>query len=231
MSIRRKRTSDLRCPVTPHLRMDWQRPASRAAYVPPVARTLRPSELAVRGDLDQPVEEAHVVDRLTGTAYHETIAFLLNRGLAGRFEKLLDRIVPPMRAGLRRRGMPEPDLDRAVARVLELVRITLSSEDGQRIIRQRDEEGNEYRLTGFIGGKWISAVIDRYYVESDTCWVVDYKAGGETLEGESLDRLLAEETERYQPQVWQYMDLMRAVRGLPVRGGLFFAAAGRFIEV
>lgn len=231
LSNRRLRTSDLRCPVTPRLRLDWQRPASRAAYVPPVARTLRPSELAVRGDLQQPTEEAGVVERLTGTAYHETIAFLLNRGLAHRFEEMLDRIVPPMRAGLRRRGMPEPELNGAVRRVLDLVRITLSSEDGRNIIRRREEEGNEYHLTGFIDGNWISAVIDRYYVEDDTCWVVDYKAGGAPLAGEALDRLIAENTERYRPQILQYMDLMREIRGLRTRGGLFFVAAGRFIEV
>lgn len=227
----RARGAERGCPISPRLRSDWTRPAAAEAYVPAVVRTLRPSELAVRGELEQADEETGIVDRLVGTAFHETMAFLLDRGMADRFEQLLDRIVPPMRSGLRRRGMPEPELDRSVERVLTLVRTTLSSEDGQAIIRRREEEGNEYRLTGFIDGEWISAAIDRYYVEDDTCWVVDYKAGGDGLTGAALDRFVTDETRRYQPQVRRYMDLMSEARGIQVRGGLFFAAAGRFVEI
>ena len=226
-----RRHSDLQCPVVPRLRLDWESPRASPAYVPPITRTMRPSELAVRGELDQLAEETGIVERLIGTAYHETVTFLLDRSLVERFDSMLDRIVLPMRSGLRRRGMPEPELDRAVERVLNLVRMTLSCKDGQKIIRRRDEEGNEYRLTGFIDGEWISAVIDRYYVEDGTCWVIDYKTGGDVPEDRDLDRFLDAEVERYQPQVWRYMNLMHEARGMPVRGGLFFAAAGRFVEV
>ena len=71
--------------------------------------------------------------------------------------------------------------------------------------------------------------IDRSFVdESGTRWVIDYKTSAH--EGGDLEGFLAQELERYRPQLEGYLEIARAVGEEPVRAALYFPLLGAFRE-
>jgi ATP-dependent helicase/nuclease subunit A len=83
------------------------------------------------------------------------------------------------------------------------------------------EAHSELPLTGVSGGRLRSIVIDRSFVDAaGTRWVVDYKTSRH--EGGGLEAFLAEELERYRPQLETYAGLARALGPQPVRAALYF---------
>lgn len=202
-----------------------------ASYVPAAVNTLQPSELAVRGEESVRRSQGDLHARLVGTAYHETLQFLLDRGQTEAFSALGDRIRIPMAAGLRRRGMPAPEIAGAVVKIYTLVARTMASHDGRWIVAPHANAHNEYRVTAFLNGEWTSAVIDRTFQDGDTQWVIDYKTTGLGMAATALAGHLRIESERYRDQILRYMELMGRLTGRTVRGGLFFATTGQFVEV
>ncbi len=88
----------------------------------------------------------------------------------------------------------------------------------------------EFALSGLVGDKIESGVIDRVRIDDDgTHWVVDYKTS--THEGGNLEGFLQEESARYKPQLARYADLYRDYSGAPVRCALYFPLLQKFVEV
>jgi hypothetical protein len=55
---------------------------------------------------------------------------------------------------------------------------------------------------------------------SGTRWIVDYKSS--THEGAGLEEFLANQQERYRPQLERYAEFMRLLGPEPIRLGLYF---------
>ncbi|WP_420467812.1 UvrD-helicase domain-containing protein [Panacagrimonas sp.] len=218
------------------LRLDARPPAEAPRYRPPELRTLRPSE-ALLGDQAEPsaarVDEIEdVYAQLVGTLYHEAMQRIAAEGLAAWSDGGA-RHRGSMAAGLRRRGMPEPMVDLAVARVIELLNKTLDSEDGRWLLSPKPWARSEYPLAGRSDGRWISAVIDRCFEDDDgTLWVVDYKTSARPVAAERLARYLEEGGTRYREQVARYADLLAQLKpGRQMRAALYFAEAGQLASV
>ena len=223
---------NLLCPLSERLPATWVYPVPASSYIPPRIRSLQPSELAVRDDMPRTDRAASIFERLVGTAYHETMAFLLDRGEIRRFDQLVSRISVPMRAGLRRRGMPAPRVEEAVTRVIQLVHRTIASPDGDWVVRERADAANEVRLSGYLDGDWVTGALDRVLVdERDQLWVVDYKTGGAGLTGALAEHFMLEEINRYLPQMAAYRRMLGEYRGRPVRAAIFFPEFCRLAEV
>lgn len=222
---------DTRCPSSPRLPTTWASPTVSDCYVPPVIRVLLPSEMTVREDPTKIDKSEGVFERLVGTAFHETVSYLLDRDEIGRFETLKERISVPMRAGLRRRGMPAPRVDDAVSTVLRLIGRMKHSPHGQWILHKREQAGNEFRVAGYLSGEWVSGSIDRWFRDADQLWVIDYKTGGENLGEPELQRYIDNATERYRPQVTRYAEMLGEINRCDAKKGLYFASIGKLIEV
>lgn len=222
--------SDLRCPVTPRLRVGWTYPAPQNSYVAPRSRVLLPAELAVReagaGGEDR---REHIYERLVGIGYHETMARLLDRGELDQLPRIRESLRSSLIARMRMRGMPEPRVMAAATRVLDLVDRTLASRDGRWLAARRAVSGNEIAVAGYLDGEWVAGVVDRFFVEPDALWVIDYKSGGEGLTGSDLDRYVEAERRRYAPQVAAYARLMSELHRLPVKAAFYFPEAGRIV--
>jgi hypothetical protein len=89
---------------------------------------------------------------------------------------------------------------------------------------------SEWELSGVSAGRLRNVRIDRSFIDaSGTRWVIDYKISSH--EGGDLEGFLAQEVERYRPQLTAYVELVRAVGHESVRAALYFPLLGAFREV
>ena len=119
----------------------------------------------------------------------------------------------------------------AGARVQAALNATLRDARGRWLLGGHHRAAHsEWRMTGCHGGRVVNIVIDRLLVEPDgERWVVDYKTSSH--EGGQLATFLAEEEQRYRPQLQRYASLVHAALPGPVRAALYFPLLGEFREV
>ena len=206
-------------PVVPVTRLiaDWQPP------VPPP--TVQVTQLPAPYLATEPLEFSWVreTQRDIGTAVHGWLA-----RLAGA-PQLPER--GAVLAQLARLGVPRSEQPRALEVILTALRQTLADERGRWILSGSHREAySEWELSGLSAGRLRNVKIDRSFVdESDTRWVIDYKTSAH--EGGDVEGFLAQEIERYRPQLEAYRELARAVGPQPVRAALYFPLLGAFREL
>ena len=235
--------ADIALPQTPResdpprnarLALGIELPLDQGLYRPTELRTLRPSEavLSAQEEPEARRDEGDLYAQLVGTLFHEAMERIAGEGLAAWADAGVSR-QRSMAAGLRRRGMPEPMVDRAVARVIELLGRTLATEQGRWLVSPKPWARSEYPLAGLRDGRWISAVIDRCFEDEDgSLWVIDYKTSAQSVPEESIESYIAQGREKYREQITQYAALLRALRpDRRVRAALYFAEADRLVEM
>ncbi len=206
------------------LRGDWRPPALAAAL--PITE-LPPIYLA-----SEPLEFSWVreTQRDIGTLVH---AWLLS--LAGETQLPspldLERHRGRVLAQLERLGVALSERTRAAEVILRALRQTLSDHRGRWILNSAHRAAcSEWELSGLSGGRLRNVRIDRSFIdESGTRWVIDYKTSSH--EGGDLEGFLAQELERYRPQLTAYVELAQCVGPEPVRAALYFPLLGAFREV
>ncbi|HUA23078.1 MAG TPA: UvrD-helicase domain-containing protein [Steroidobacteraceae bacterium] len=214
---------------------DIQRPALRRLGPGWMPRRLPPTPPLTRLPLAQrslePPEFSWVGEtaRHIGTVVHAALQAL------GAAAELPPRTWVESRAGLyreqlRRHGVPERDLERAAAVVLEALARTLADDRGGWILsREHREAASELALTGIVAGRLTSVVVDRSFVDTQgTRWVIDFKTSRH--EGGRLEQFLDEELRRYRGQLETYAALARGLGPQPVRAALYFPLLGAFRE-
>lgn len=131
---------------------------------------------------------------------------------------------------LRRQGVPEKDLARATAQVVEALSRSCTDERGRWILSSAHRDAaSELALTGIAGGRLQNVIIDRTFVAAGIRWVIDFKtsahAGGDT------EAFLNRELERYRAQLQNHSELARALGPEPVRAALYLPLLGAFREL
>ncbi|MGQ0529612.1 MAG: UvrD-helicase domain-containing protein [Panacagrimonas sp.] len=229
-----RKSQDLQAPRSPRLALEIELPQDAGLYRPAELRTLRPSEavLSAQEEPESRRDEGDLYAQLVGTLFHEAMERIANEGLDAWADAGASR-QHSMAAGLRRRGMPEPRVDEAVARVVELLRRTLASEQGRWLVSPKPWARSEYALAGLREGRWISAVIDRCFEDADgALWVIDYKTSAQTVPSAQIETYITQASEKYRAQITQYASLLAALRpDRPVRAALYFADADRLVEM
>ncbi|MGQ0501098.1 MAG: UvrD-helicase domain-containing protein [Panacagrimonas sp.] len=221
---------DLAAPRAPRIRLDYLPPHDHGLYRPQEVRTLRPSE-AVLTEQAEPAarrDEGDLYAQLVGTLFHEAMQRIADEGLAAWADAGASRRTA-MAAGLRRRGMPEPMVESAVSRVVELLQRTLASAQGRWLLEPKPWARSEYPLAGLREGRWISAVIDRCFEdETGLLWVIDYKTSARAVPPGQIAEYVSSGIEKYREQVMQYAGLLATLRpDRRVRGALYFVEADR----
>ena len=123
---------------------------------------------------------------------------------------------------LRELGVPDDELDGAVAKVERALIAALEDPRGRWILSSTHAEAeNELDLTGWVNGRLRRVRLDRTFVDaSGIRWIIDYKTG--VHEGGSPEQFLDNELERYRPQLEIYAALMQRIDSRPIRLGLYF---------
>ncbi|MBB3048580.1 ATP-dependent exoDNAse (exonuclease V) beta subunit [Litorivivens lipolytica] len=191
------------------LHRQWQGPQESETPIDRLARQER-----------QAVLEANIEERCVGLVYHELMRRLAARGESA---EQLFRAVPTR---LRHYCHPEAGLEQSAAHVCELVENTLSCEQGRWILKHYATSGAEQALRRQLGDRWQKLIVDRFFVDGDTCWIIDYK----TARG-SGEAFLASQRERYGEKMQTYREtLAEALSVEKVRAGLYLPACQALVE-
>lgn len=215
--------------LTPRLPADWDYPLPSGVFVPRAERAELPSESVMHIEGPEHHQRGSgIVERLVGTMYHALMERISEDGLEHWNESRLAQQANSLRAGCRRLGMPEPEVDPAVGRITRLAMRTLNSDSGRWILKHRPGARSERKLAGYINGQWIAADLDRVFEEDGIRWIVDYKtAGHEGLQ--VLEDFVNAETERYLPQLRRYCDLEQQGHRKPTKCALYFPELDRLV--
>ena len=210
-------------PLT-RLSADWEPPA------PPAA--VRVTQLPAAYLASEPLEFSWVreTQRDIGTVVH---AWLLRLAAAPQLPAAaeLENERAVVLAQLERIGVPQSESARAAGVILTALRHTLGDDRGRWILSSAHRGAfSEWELSGVTAGRLRNGRIDRSFIdESGTRWVIDYKTSSH--EGGDLQGFLAQEVERYRPQLAGYVELAQALGEEPVRAALYFPLLGAFREV
>ncbi|MBL0075896.1 MAG: UvrD-helicase domain-containing protein [Rhodocyclaceae bacterium] len=133
------------------------------------------------------------------------------------------------------RGWRIEESTTAARRVIDMLKTTIASADGQWVLARHEDDAVELalsttvlsddeQLTGGVSTK----VVDRSFVDNGTRWVIDYKTAdlGSSADAASL----RQHAEYYRQQLEQYAALFQA-DGLPVREAIFYLAHGKLVEL
>lgn len=225
-------------PRAPRLPLDYRfEPALAGLYRPLETRTLKPSEAVLDAQDNklqwraEDIAPGDMYAQLVGTLYHETLEKIAQDGLAAWSDRGRSRR-DSLAAGFRRMGLPAPQVDAAVSRVLELVARTLDSDRGRWILETKRWSRNEYHLAAYLDDRWVSAVIDRCFEDADgTLWIIDYKAAARPVEPPMLDAYVAQAAQRYASQLAVYVRLLGGLMpGRTIRAALYFAETAQLLE-
>ncbi len=168
--------------------------------------------------------------RHVGTVVHAELHRWAQAGHLPDRAQLSDRAAQ-YTARLRRYGVPASELEAASRRVLAALAATLGDPRGRWILAPGHRDAcSELELTGIAAGRLRNVVIDRAFVdEQGVRWVIDFKTSAH--EGGRREDFIAQEVQRYRPQLAVYAALARELGPEPVRCGLYFPLMGVFAEV
>jgi ATP-dependent exoDNAse (exonuclease V) beta subunit len=159
--------------------------------------------------------------RHVGTVVHATLQQIAEEGLARWNADAVGARRAWFARDLRALGVPEANLDTALARVERALVGALGDERARWILDAHQEAECELRLSALSEGSVINVALDRTFVDDHgTRWIVDYKTS--MHEGGELELFLDREQTRYREQLERYARILRALDGRPVRLALYF---------
>ncbi len=160
-------------------------------------------------------------------------------------EVLLDRVEgwrPRAAALLRHGGLPRPEAEANAAKAVQALKATLEDLNGQWILAARREAQTETSWSVWLDSEQAGGTLkthrgDRIFragaepgsTGQTHLWIVDYKTAQHS--GAGLEAFLAEEKEKYKPQLETYGRVLRKVHGeeLPLRLALYYPLLQRLL--
>lgn len=211
------------------LPLDWRQPAPDAEVRLPDAHRIEIVDIS-RPEFDWVTETS----RRIGTLVHRELERIVTRGEIVFDPHALPAIRARMRAELSELGVPEDRCGLALARVFAAIQSALADPKGRWLLGLDGsirDAASELELSGIVNGRVIQSAIDRTFVDqSGTRWIVDFKTS--IHEGAGLESFLAQEAERYRPQLERYATLMRALEpAQPIKAALYFPLMKQWREV
>ena len=217
-------------PSPPHvirrLSVDWMPP-------PPPARvelSVPAQEAAHRGSADEvEFSWASETAKHAGTVVHRFLQRIAETGLANWDAARMAALRPAYQRELKRLGVPEVEMARAVVRVSAALAASLEDPRGCWVLGAHADARAELRLTGISAGETVDVVIDRTFVdEHGVRWIVDFKTS--VHEGADREAFLDNERVRYSAQLQRYGALLRMAEAREIRLGLYFPLLGGWRE-
>ncbi len=165
-------------------------------------------------------------DAGVGTLVHAYLEMIVRSGVASWTPERIASLLPMMRRWLVQHGHGAADAQAGALRVERCLNTTLSSEQGRWVLAARVGAAAELAVTTYERDKLATRVVDRSFVEDGVRWIIDYKTA--SVSGD--EAALSHHAEHYREQLEAYARLF-ADEGLPQRLAIFYAAAGRLVEL
>ncbi|MCX7154917.1 MAG: UvrD-helicase domain-containing protein [Rhodocyclales bacterium] len=201
-----------------------------ADFVPQLLRLKKPAVVPAwrAPDLpapatDQREDTADPLAAAVGTLTHAVLELIAADPDAWNTSRVTER-QPGFERWLASRGWSSADARAGAVRVARMLATTLTSADGEWVLRRRPDAAAELALTKLgAGGTAETRVVDRSFVEDGVRWIIDYKTADL---GPAADlRQLADHAARYRSQLESYAALFAAER-VPQRLAVFYVAHG-----
>jgi len=176
----------------------------------------------------QKPDEPNITQKLAadkGTLAHLYMEIIAKTGLAHWSEARLDGCLQAMYHWLSQQGYNKTIYEAAATDVLQILKTTLSSEDGQWVLQTRPEAASELVIESFNHVNIEMRIIDRTFIENGVRWIIDYKS----LELSNHTNLQFT-AEQYREQLEAYARLF-ANEGLPIQTAILFLSLGKLIKV
>ncbi len=215
----------LQVPSLKRLPSGWQRPEPAAAIRAGLSKDQQQTG-PVRPSFDWVGEEA----RHLGTVIHRYFCRIVKDGLASWDKDRLAREDSHMQVMLREMGFDRDDAVLTAKKGMQVIGNALSAERGRWVLAAHKDGSAELAITTVIDGAVVRTVIDRSFVDDEGIrWIVDYKTGSH--EGGSIDGFLAQEKQRYAPQLDGYEQALRASgEQREIRKALYYPAIDGWVE-
>ena len=202
----------------------WQLPAPRSSvpWTPPY-QSETPSERKPTYDW---VSET---GRHAGSVVHDLLRRIAEDGIDAWPSSRIAALDSFASRELERLGVPSAERAAASSRVLDALRNVTASERGRWILASHADAQCEWPLAGVVGERFISARIDRTFVdENGTRWIIDYKTS--THEGSGRRKFLLDERTRYESQLNLYARLLGAAGETQIAVGLYFPLLDEWVS-
>ncbi len=166
-----------------------------------------------------------------GTVFHQAMQRIAADGLEHWDVQRVRGKAGAFSAMLRQLGVPRSELESALSLVQQALMNTIEDDRGRWILSGEHREAhNEFALTGIYGGRPVSVILDRTFVDADGVrWVIDYKTSRH--EGADREEFLKRELERYAEPLERYRTLLAALHPQPVNVALYFPLLRGWISV
>jgi len=198
--------------------------------IPAVLQTDKPA-IAGNKQNARPADNGASIEADTGTLAHRYMEIIAQQGIEAWPQPRLAAVQPAMRHWLRQRGHAEHAASDAAAQVAGMLAVSLASEDGQWVLRARENAGNELALTHVTADAVKSHVVDRTFVEDGLRWIIDYKTA--EVPADAARDVLRAAAESYRPQLETYASLFKndepENRGLEIKCAIFFMHIGKLV--
>jgi ATP-dependent exoDNAse (exonuclease V) beta subunit len=165
-----------------------------------------------------------------GTVVHAFLERMGSEGLERWDERRIRAAEPEIAAALRRLGVVDPEKQAAaVQRVVSALRATITDPKARWLFDPANTDiRNEWPVTGIVGGRVVSGVIDRTFMApGGVRWVVDYKTSSH--EGSERAQFVQKKIEFYRGQLDDYAVLLAPLLGCEtsaIRRALYFPMLG-----
>lgn len=159
-----------------------------------------------------------------GTLAHRYIEMVAQQGLAAWSPARITSLKPAMQHWLRQRGHAETIVPDACGQVEKLLNVTMTSEDGQWLLKARGDA--ELAITSMQLGEVKNYIIDRTFIEENARWIIDYKTID--LAPDLPASTIKTTAQNYQEQLKNYATLF-ADEGKQIKCAVFFMAIGKLV--
>lgn len=167
--------------------------------------------------------------RYVGTVLHAFLERISREGVARWEGSPLSLYRSAFRAALSNEGVPEEEMDSAIARVEKAISQCLADSRGRWIFDAHSEAQNELAISGIAGGQVVEARIDRTFVdERGVRWIIDYKSTSHR--GGGTKAFLEEQLQRHTAQLNRYAAIFAPREERPIKLGLYFPLLGEWRE-
>lgn len=221
------KAADARVQRLRRLPLDWT--------APPAPTPLKTSvlEIVESDEQEPPFDWVSLTSRHVGTLVHRELERMCRSRVADA-QMVSDASRERFRLELEELGVPADRSAEAAERVLAALRSTLEDARGRWLLGftgEIEQAEAELALSSAAGGQIVGGIIDRTFLDrTGTRWIVDFKTS--VHEGGGLEAFLAQEVERYRPQLNRYAELMRAFKpNEKVKAALYFPLLRRWREV
>lgn len=168
-----------------------------------------------------PMAENLTIEADIGTLAHRYMEIIAQQGLQAWPVARIATLKSAMQHWLGQQGHADSVAITASLQVAQLLNTTLSSIDGQWVLKSRESAAAELAFTSQMGDTVKKHIVDRTFVEDGVRWVIDYKTA--VVEGD-----LSDAAEAYREQLQAYAALFSA-QGLPLKCAILFMHVGALV--